>query len=118
MTRQPCRDCGRSLPSHRHAGRPRLRCTACVQRWNRERRRERNRARDVARARERRGNPDAFYLTAGDPGQRQRADRALNRGRCDRRCLTCGTRYHLTRLTTPCPRCGDHLQDNPLENVA
>lgn len=44
---------------------------------------------------------------------RQRADRAIARGRTNRRCQCCYTLYHLDTLETPCPSCGAHLSDLP-----
>lgn len=99
---KPCPDCGTET---RGALR---RCASCT-------RAERNRRQRVRRRVFRSDRPDrqplAATLMSGDAGRRQRADRALQRGRADRRCVDCGRRYHLAHMDTPCPTCGDHLAE-------
>ena len=52
-------------------------------------------------------------VSTGSPTFRQRADPALNRGRCQRRCPECGRLYVPATLEAPCPGCSNHLQDVP-----
>lgn len=49
----------------------------------------------------------------GSPTFRQRADTALNRGRCRRHCPACGRTYQMQGLESACPGCADHLHDVP-----
>lgn len=59
--------------------------------------------------------PNPNDTPAGGICARARADGAICRGKCRRRCTACGQLYQLTGIETPCPNCQDHLIDNPLE---
>ena len=104
-----CRDCGVEMWSTKVVGRRKEVCQECQKRRHRVRNARRYQAIRTGLI-----TTVAPYIMAGDAPRRQRCDRALNRGKCHRRCQQCYRLYHLDSFETPCPNCGSHLLATPV----
>ena len=107
--RKRCWGCGTDLPLL--VARNQRYCDGCAAERLRESRRQASQRMRAKRSR----LPNPNDTPAGGICARARADGAICRGKCKRRCTACGQLYQLTGIETPCPNCQDHLIDNPLE---